>query len=196
MKPLMIAALMAATPALADCPTGADLATGIRITETDGTVQVYQQAGPGVVQVDLTWPDGSRSRNLLARGTHVLQLADIENGSLLPDSIVNTAYPVGAADLPLPTPNGRWDVQTTVRGYGEIYREDQSQRWGPLAKFTIGACSYAVLDGKVTYTSDDDFVITEGIYYFTDLGIGLLYSYDDTETDPDTYTFRSIEAVR
>ena len=119
-----------------------------------------------------------------------------EDGRLVPDSVVNTAYPAVAADLPLPTPGGRWDVQTTVRGYGDIYQEAQSQRWGPLTKFTIGTCTYEVLDGKVVYTSDDDFVITEGIYYFSELGIGLLYSYDDSETAPETYAFARIEALR
>lgn len=195
MKPLLVLTLLAATPAWADCPTGTDLTTGIRVVESDGVSHIYRDIGKGVVQVDIDYGDGFTSRNLLAQGNHVLQLADTENGQVLSDSVSNTAYPTRAADLPVPTPNMVWNVDTTVKAFGDIYAEKQTQTWGDTFNLTIGTCSYDAIEGALTYTADD-YTITEGVYYIATLGIGLLFAYEATDVEREIYTFSDIAAVQ
>jgi len=194
MRFLFVFAALTAAPAWANCPTGTDLATGIRIIEDDGTRQVYRSTQNGVVQLDIR-SSKNTFRNLLAQGTHLLQLSELEDGRVIPGSIVNTSYPAAPESLPVPTPSSQWTVETIVRGYGDIYAEIQTQTWGRLIEYTIGSCSYDVIPGKVRYASDG-FTIDEGIYYFPELGIGLLHLIDDSESAPETYTFVQSEAVR
>jgi hypothetical protein len=195
MKPLLTLTLLAAAPALADCPTGADLATGIRVLEADNTTHIYSDNGKGIVQVDITYDGGGVSRNLLAQGNHVLQLSNIENGRVIPDTIANTAYPTSAENLPIPTANDVWTVQTTVNAYGDIYAETQMQTWGDTFTLTIGTCSFEAIKGALKYVSDAN-TIDEGVYFIPALGISLLYSYGDLEMAPEVYSFTQIEAVR
>lgn len=195
MKPLIILAALIATPALADCPTGADLATGIRVIDDAGANSVFRAVSPGVVQQDGAYDDGYAFRTMLAHGTHILQLSDMENGAVLPDSVVNTAYPTAANTLPVPTPNSEWNVLTTIRGYGDIYAEQQTQDWGRTFTLTVGACSFDAIPGKIRYTSEG-FRVDEGLYYLPELGIALLHSYDDAESEPETYEILSIQKAQ
>lgn len=195
MKPLILIGLMTATPAWAQCPVGADLQNGIRVTEDDGTTHVYTPLRNGIIQVESSYPDDYVTRNLLAQGNHVLQLANLDDGVLIPDSILNVAYPSDVSTLPVPAANTVWITNTVVRGYGDIYKEVQTHTWGEPFDLTIGACSYQTLPGELNYVNDTS-TIEEGVYFLIDLGFSLLYSYDDTEGDLDVYTFVDIEAVQ
>lgn len=195
MKPIVLIALLAGSPAWATCPVGADLQGGIRVVEGEGAIHIYTPQRNGIVQMETTYSDGYVSRNLLAQGNHVLQLADVEDGMLVPDSILNVGYSTPPATLPVPSPNSVWNTQTIVRGFGDIYREIQTQTWGDTFNLTIGDCTYEAIEGKLRYQSDDE-TIDEGVYFIPELGFSLLHSYDDTAGEPDVFTFVRIEAVK
>lgn len=197
LKILVLLTCLTATPMLADCPTGADLATGIRVTETDGTTHVYTGLNNGIAQVDITYTDGAQSRNLLAQGTHVLRLAEVENGAIVVSSISATTYPLPATDLPIPTAGSVWTVDTTVLSLDETYAETQSQRWGDTFELTIGSCIYDAIGGALVYSTELS-SFTEGVYFIEDLGIGLLYVYDHMEADgpAEVFSYINIEAVK
>lgn len=192
MKALILLPLLTATPALADCATGADLSTGIRMIEGDGTTYILTAQSNGVVRQDAFYSDGYVSRNLLGHGVHVLQLADVEDGAMVPDSILNTAYPMAVADMFVPTSSSNWSAETTINAFGYIYAETQSQTWGEAFDMTLGDCTYTALPGKIKYASDG-LTIDEGVYYFPDLGVSFLHAYDDNESDPDQFTLLTIE---
>lgn len=191
MKPIVLLALTLGTPALADCPTRADLATGITVTEDDGTAHVFRDLGNGLVEQTGTYSDGYTFRNLLGQGVHVVQLADVEDGRIVPDSILNTAYPARATDLPIPYAGLQWGIDTTVRGFGEIYAERQEQVWGAQITMTIGDCALIALPGKISYASQEG-VILETVYYLPQQGMSLLMSYRDPDGTIDEFTYVSL----
>ena len=191
---LMALATCLATPVLADCPVASDLKTGIELRDDDGYVSVYRQSGPFVVMQEGAAPDGYRFQNLLGQGTHVLQLADVENGSLVRDSIINVSYGMQPAEMPVPEEGLNWQVGTMVNAYGETYRENQSQRWGTAQTLRIAECEYRVIPGRLTYKSDGD-TIREEVLYVTELGIGLLTSYSDGTGYEDSFAFVSIRVA-
>ena len=195
MKPHLLIALMLGTPALAECPTAADLSGGVRVTEDDGTTNTFTLIGDGVVQNDGLAPDGYAYRNLLAKGTHLIGLSDTQNGQDIPDTVRRMQYPVAASDLPVPTPSSRASYDTTVSANGGSYPEEQVQAWGTMTTLTIGECTYDMIPGKVVYTNDS-YVVNEGLHYLPALELALLYSYQ-IEGDPaDIYTPVRIEALQ
>ena len=185
---LSLALTLVAFPVFATCPTGADLATGIVFEDQDGNVETFRAAANATVQMDGVGSDGYTYRSILGKGVHVVQLSDTENGSILPDSIINTSYPMNVASLPVPTASSQWSVKTVINAFGDIYEEVQTQRWGGEIDFVVGACSFRGIPGKVRYSSDG-FQIDEEIMFLPDLGMSLLMSYDDSESDKDTFVY-------
>lgn len=196
MKPLMITCMLAASPALAICPVADDLNTGgILALEDNGTRHVFRSIGNSVVAAEAETVEGSQYRDLLAHGFHILQMADIVDGTIDADSIVNIAFPSAAQDLPVPEENGSWSVKTAITDTFGFYVEEQSHSWGQKITLTIAECTYDVIPAKVTLRDDLDIEITEGIYYFPDLGISLVHSYLE-ETFSENYSYIGIEALR
>lgn len=180
--------------AVADCPVAGDLETGIELRDSDGYVYVYTRISPAVVQQDGLAPDGYAFRNLLGQGSHVLQLADLENGAIVSDSIINYSYPMRPEEMPVPEPNLRWQVGAVVNAFGDVYQEFQNQSWSPLGTFQIAECSYEVTRGTVSYKSDGD-VIREEISFLPELGIGLLTAYSDASGYDERFTFTAIRKL-
>ncbi|SLN40619.1 hypothetical protein [Pseudooctadecabacter jejudonensis] len=195
MRTLTLLATLAATPAWATCPTGADLATGITFTSDAGDRDTFTSIGNGVVQIDGVATDGFTYRTLLGQGVHVLQLSDTENGQPISDSVVSTSYPMAARDLPIPTAQSRWDVDTIINGYGDIYAEAQSQTWGQPITFRVGDCAFDALPGKIRYESDG-FTVNEEVIYLPELSMSLLISYEDDGAPKDTWTYIDVEVAR
>jgi len=183
------------TPALAVCPTGADLSTGIVFVDTEGNIETFTAAANDTVQQDGLTPDGFNYRTILGKGVHVIQLSDTENGVPLPDSIINTSYPMNVTDLPIPTANSQWSVKTIVNAYGDIYEELQAQRWGAEITYTVGTCTFRGIPGKIRYDSDGS-RIDEEVMFLPDLGMSLLLSYANDGGPKDTYTFAEARTVQ
>lgn len=195
MKTLALLTLLAATPALAECPIAGDLSSGIRVYDTVGGVETFLEIGNTVVQADFRDSTGFASRVLLGKGTHVLRSGDVENGRMVNDSITITTYPYPNVSLPIPAPRSKWDISTSVNQYGDIIAEQQSQVWRRATTLTIGDCTLNAIRGKVTYARAGSTLI-EDVAYFPDLGFTLLLSFKFTDEPGDTFTFTRIEAVQ
>jgi len=195
MKSLMILTLCAASPALADCPVAADLAGGVRVTETTGTINLFTAQPNGRVQNDGTAVNGYLYRNLLVQGTHLAELGDTDGRDYLPDTRRTVTYPRPDAQMPVPTPNTTATYETTITTSGGSYPETQDQSWGAMTTLTIGDCSYDMIPGKITYTNTD-YVVFEGLHYLPALELALLHSYQIEGSAPDIYDAATIEAVQ
>lgn len=195
MKALLVLTLFAASPVLAECPVAADLADGVRVTESDGTVNLFTAIGDGAVVNDGTSPDGYTYRNILAQGTHLVELGDTSNGAYIPDTRRVVNYPFARVDMPIPSAAASFDFATTITtGTGE-YAETQTQKWGTLSSLTIGACTYDMIPAKVVYTNAD-YVVLEGLYYLPALELALLHSYQIQGEPASNYVASKIETVQ
>lgn len=185
-----------ASPALAACPQMGDLATGIRATMSDGTYEDYRDLRPGLVEMIGNYDDGYIARNLLGQGVYVVELSDMEDGKIAPDSRTTYSYPVEVTELPIPQPGARWSGQTAGRDYEGFFSETQTHTWGAMTRATYGECSYDLIVGRFAY-SGDGYSYKEEIHYLPELGIGLLASYaDGDESETDVYTYVGIEKLK
>ncbi len=189
-------ACVIATPAMASCPVGADLASGIRLVQADGTTDDYRALRPGVVETISTYTDGYVARTLLGQGIYVLEVADVVDGSVDPYTQAVFAFRMAASDMPLPDPNTQMKFGTTVRDGGGLYPENIVIDWGDRAAVTYGKCSYAMIPGTFSHTSDD-YDHQEVVHYLPELGISVLHSYfDDEMTEADIYPVADIKTIR
>ena len=195
MKPLIILTLLAASPALADCPVAADLQNGVRVTETTGTTNLFTAQANGRVQNDGATPDGYLYRNVLVQGTHLAELGDTDGSDYLPGTRRTVTYPVADSAMPLPQPNTSATYETTIATSSGSYPETQDQRWGAMTTLPIGECTYDMVPGKITYTNSD-YVVFEGLHYLPALQLALLHSYQIQGDAPDVYEAALIEAVQ
>lgn len=186
---------MCAVPALAECPTGADMDTGVRIYESNGTQSIMRDLGDGVVTLDGVLSDGRGFRTLLGRGAHVLVISDTENDVNIPGSVLTNTYEMAPADMPLPDPFAKITFQTEVDAYGNEFSETQTQAWGGVFDFAIGDCTYQALPGKIVYTNGTR-TINESVTYIIDLGFVFLNSFQMEPNPPAQYTAVRIEAVQ
>ena len=176
----------------AACPTAADLATGIRATETDGTVHDFTALDGPLVQEDITAPGEDTYRAIFVHGAHLIYLGPPE-----PDGIAyqeDTEYVIPINDLPIPAPDSTALYRTTVTDIDGPYVQNRFQDWGPMEEARIGACSLRAITGTLTYVSQYD-RITETILYLPDLRIGLLTRYAMSGQPDETYDFNALEAL-
>lgn len=184
--------LILAQPALAEeCPTRADLAqTGIRFDIEGGEWEVFRAFGDGVVSSLYHGADtGEPLRVLLGQGVYLLETADLKGGTPDPATRYTYSYPMPPAEMPLPTPGGRFAVSAAVMGDGDLRREDQAYTFGPEIQATFGTCSYRAMEITITYDGDDS--TRDTLLYLPDLGISYLSGsvYPDGR---DSYTYLAI----
>ncbi|MDX8347088.1 hypothetical protein SLH49_03730 [Cognatiyoonia sp. IB215446] len=178
-----------ASTAIADCPTGADRATGIRATLSDGSVEEYRDLSPGLVELIARYEDGYTARNILGQGVYVVELSDLEDGQIVPTSRITSAYPMSAEKMPIPKPDTDWQVKVAMRDSDGFFQEEQTHRWGALTKVTYTDCTYDMIPGELTYQGDG-YSYFEEIHYLPALGLGLLVSYaTDDGAPPDVFDY-------
>lgn len=194
MKLLSLLTLLTASPVLADCPVAADLATGVRVTETDGTVNLFTAIGDGVVQNDGTAGGGYTYRNVLAQGTHLVELGDTEQGDYIPDTLRRISYPQTRENMPIPQANSRSEYPTSITSASGSYSEHQTQTWGTLTTLVIGDCTYDMIPGKLVYTNSD-YTVFEGLHYLPALELALLHRFQIQGDPASDYIAARIEAV-
>lgn len=193
LRPLLLCCL--ATPALAECPTADDLATGIRATMSDGTFEDVTTHSAGVLEMIGNYEDGYVSRFLLGQGTYVLESSEMEDGKIVADSRVTYSYSVNATEMPVPSPNARWKGKTAGRDFDGFFQEEQVHSWGELTRATYGDCSYDLIIGYIDYVGDG-YEFREEIHYLPELGLGLLAAYTEENDDYDeVYTYVSLEKL-
>lgn len=189
-----IAFAMVAQTALA-CPTAADLAGGVRITDADGSVDTYTDGGNSTIQQVIDFGDGGVARNTLAQGVYVLRLSVEEDGVLDLGSVLATTYDRAPAALPRPTANLKMRLRTTVTDQEGSYKEQQDHQWGESEPFAIGTCSYDSIPGTVRYVSEFD-TIVETQRYLPAMEIAILTSYTFGDDPAEIYSPVAIEAVK
>lgn len=183
-----------ATSAFADCPTGADRAKGIRAILSDGSVEEYRDLRPGVVELIARYEDGYTARNLLGQGTYVIELADFEDGQIVPTSRITSSYPMSADEMPLPKPGSEWTVKVAMRDADGFFQEQQTHRWGEQTKATYQNCSYDMIPGQLSYAGEG-YNYQEEIHYLPELGLGLLVAYSDGDAPEDRFTYDAFEIM-
>ncbi|MGJ8609916.1 MAG: hypothetical protein ACSHWY_02405 [Octadecabacter sp.] len=175
---LFAAFMLAPVAALAqaNCPT-ADMLNGggIRFTQSNGDQEIHRLAQNGAIAQEISYGEYS-SLNYLAYGVHVLQLSDLENGRIVPESIWQFSFPMQISELPEPVAGGTWRVNTSAIFEGEAIRETIVHRWGALATFTIGNCTLSAIPVTVKYSNADE-RHTEEVMYFPALKTGVLTAY-------------------
>ena len=192
--PLLITLQVAAGTALAQCPTKADLSTGIRFTLASGETETFRASGDAVVESLFVAPDPQANRVLLAHGVYLLEYVDVENGVLQPDTRATYSYPMKAPDMPLPQPGGSWTVTAAVFDRGELRSENQVYAFGASSQITFQTCSYQMFPIEIAYPNDPD-LSGDVLHYLPELGLSYLAesTYGDTT---DRYDYVRIETVK
>lgn len=188
--------LASAGPALAACPVPGDLDTGIRVTEGDGTVSVYRQVAPGIVEAAVTWDDGFGARNRLLHGVFVERLVNVDvEGVIDLNSVLQTTFadPPEAIDLPVAGLNGQ--LASTVTTTDASFAESVIYRWGDATRKKIGPCAVKIIPGEVTYANEVDTAVEE-LWYAPDLGFAILVGYTMNDEPKDVFEITGIEAVK
>jgi hypothetical protein len=177
--------LLLAGPAFGQvaCPVAADLARGIRVDYDDGTSEVFRATGaPGVVAVRGTFDDGSGYQLELGQGMHLLSYTPLlGDGSL--DAVGRVSYDYGRATLELPvvTPERRFDTPVRVTDQYGLRDEAQSQAYGAEEVLAIAGCSYRAVPVLIAYDTFNEYV--EALRFLPDLGISLLNWQESTDQD-------------
>ncbi len=183
-----------ATPAFADCPTAVDLPTGVKATLSDGSTEEYRTVRTGLVELIARYDDGYDARNLLGQGVYVIELADLEDGQIVPESRITSSYPMSADAMPLPQPGARWSVAVGMRNADGFFKEKQTHSWGEITQVSYQGCTYDMIPGEFLYTGDG-YSYREDIHYLPELGVGLLVSYADGDDPPEIFTYDAFEIM-
>lgn len=182
-----------AVPVLADCPTAADMAGGVRLTDSNGETETFRRLTGQLVEGEFQDGKGGGAKYLLLSGTFVVQVFDTENGQPVAGTRVTTAYPVSADNPPKITPGDRWDVKAIVNDVGDIYESEESHIYGPDTEITIGACTYGMIPVFSVFRGDGGF--EERLNYLPEFGFAYLVESRDQGQAPVSYHFVNIEAL-
>ncbi|WP_294227270.1 hypothetical protein [uncultured Shimia sp.] len=194
---LMRAALFAltflATPAFAQCPTAADMETGVRLTDLEGITETYTRDGDHFIRGE--WDDGEHfgSRFLLLKGLYVVEQFDTEDGNVMTGSRSTHAYPLKPADAPIPVADGRWDTEVITLDFEGTHTTRETHIFGPSTQVTLGGCSYEMMPIIGIYHDDDGY--EETMYYLPELGFSYLVETRPKNEAAERYTYIRIEAV-
>ena len=189
--PLVALALPTVAPAV--CPTAEDLDTGILFRTLDGDTELFRRVSENVVLS--TYTSGSEeSRILLGQGLYVLDNVGLAEGELLPETQVRFSYPMPAAEMPRPTPEGDWAVDVTVEEGGGSEPERQSYAFGPVTEIGLGKCTFDMIPVVQTY-SPDPYEVTDYVNWLPELGVSYLVQSSHAHGE-DRYIYTSVETVR
>lgn len=179
-----IATMVVAWPALAACPTAADLKDGIVTRTSDGDVEVHRQTVPGIIQVDIRFGDGTGDGSVMqfGQGLYLRNIIPIEDGVMQLGQQEQLASDATLRAWAAPAPNAQW---SNTRADGGTARS------GPMRSYSLDGCTYDSFE--VTMTFADDPTYTETYTYLPTLGIGLLIKSVDSQST-ETYRYVSIAA--
>lgn len=130
----------------ADCPTAADMASGVEVRFANGDVTAMRDVGAGMVEVveHYSWhPEGRHYFAWL--GLYVTDEGPLRpEGEAPPELRVRTVYPVPVTEMPVPAADTPGWEGTLRRDIGGELSETVDYRllFGPMAPLTIGGCIY------------------------------------------------------
>lgn len=190
MRCLSILAILP-TLAFADCPTGADLATGIRVIDSDDASDTYTAQSEHLVESQYRYEPGDGARSILAQGIYMVLAQDIEDDRIVAGSRSTYTYPLTPGNMPTPEPGGVWTADVVTLDRDGISTTSHHMEFGAETQLAIGVCSYRMIPIEVRYDEDDG----ELLYYLPDLGFALLGGFGVGATR-ETYRYTRIEKVR
>jgi hypothetical protein len=169
-----LAAVMAAAPAAASCPSSrADAEAGVQVTMDDDSSVVLTRAPDNMVTEDWTYADGYRSRLRAVHGVHAVEFGELDGDSgVVPGTDETTVF----AELLPPEPVAGQVWSTTARlmfgteDGGEIIYNSVARSEGTLV---IGDCSYRAVTVMNRIGSGEDARIEE-LDFLPDLGLSIL----------------------
>lgn len=167
--------IFAAPPALADCPTAADMAAGgVYIDFSDGTYVHYRQIETDVVGEATVTPDGQE--NFFSgryRGVYLIIDAGLNGDRPDPDGLITFQPAEGDADWPAIAPGMRWSgtVVTRAADGDFINRFAMSVAVTGEDAIHISGCDYDVDVIRIEETYEDGDAASE-LRHIRALGIG------------------------
>lgn len=186
---------LAASHALAACPTSADLKAGVAFTLSDGSREVFRRLDNS--KIEAIWADGSgvAVRNVLAKGLYLIDVGDLVNGKVQSDGRSVTTFPVSAARLPDVTPGTKWTVEVVAKEDGATITSNEEYTFGKGKRFEIGGCAYTGVPVRLTYLdlprgNFDEYMWLE------ELGMSLVLKESYGVGDVDSYRYNGVEAVK
>jgi len=191
---LALGVMMAPVVALANCPTNADMATGVRFTVDTVDTETFRAVRPGVVEAIYQSQDYA-ARNLLGQGIYLLELVDLVNGDPDLNTRVTYAFAETAEDLPVPAANSTLTFKVLVSEGGSFETESQSYTMGAATAVSFGACSYDMIPIEVRYSPDEDNTV-DVLHYLPELGFAYFAESRYGEGERDVFSYQTIEAVR
>ena len=190
MMRLIYLAAFLPTLAFAECPTGADLATGIRVIDADDASDTYKTYSEHMVESQYRYEPGEGARSLLAQGVYLVLAQDIENGEVAAGTRSTFTYPVQPGQMPMPEPGGQWVADVVLLDDKGLESTTHQMSFGQETQFALGACSYRMIPIEVLYAEDDG----ELLYYLPELGFALLGGIG-VGADREVFVYTSIEKV-
>ncbi|MBV7396056.1 hypothetical protein [Mameliella sediminis] len=175
------------------CPTGADVAKGIRFTVEETDKEEYRRIGPAMIEAIYSTADGAATRNLLAQGVYLVELVDLIDGTPDQTTRITYAFPGRAEDLKLPEPNGEVAYDVAINNFGDFDKERQIYDFGPMAKINFGSCEYDMIPIEIRYDPDDANTV-DILYYLPEFGFSF-YAGSDYDGGSDRYRYSNIEVI-
>ncbi len=187
--------LLGASPALAQCPTAADLRSGVSFTLADGSTEVFRRIGPDKIEAIFADRLGGTTRNVLAKGIYLVDVGDLVGGKLDPVTRSVTTFPVSDANLPDPTPGTRWNVEVIAKEAVGTIRSKEEYVFGSKSTFAIGSCTYSAVPITLTYLDLPRGNFDEYIW-LDELGLSVVVKESYGVGDVDNYRYTRVEAVK
>ncbi len=185
------------------CPTGADLAAGVRVAYEDGRVEFFRPGGaPGLVTMSGTLDDGSGFRNELVHG-----LLGVAAWSWLlrdraperPDWTYD--YGLSPSEIPVPAPETTFASDVTVTSHAEelggaAYVQTRSVSYGPMSRVELAGCSYDAIPTELVIGNPVGPAFRLGSHYLPELGFAVQDWWEMGDSSRMDEAVLSIEAKR
>jgi hypothetical protein len=165
----------------AECPTAADMASGVEVTFANGDVTILRDVGAGMIEVEeyYSWHDEGR-RYFAYLGLYVTDEGPLTwDGTEGDGALVRTYYPVDVLEMPLPTAETPDWEGVLRRDIGADLAETPNYhvRFDAMDPVTIGGCTYdAVAVGESLRPGAED-QKDQYSYFLPDLGAGFIVGW-------------------
>jgi hypothetical protein len=194
MRPLLIAGLMALPlPAVAECVTKADLATGIAVSFDSGDVTTLTQLPDGRIDsLEMQPSEGWATRTISSMGLYHEWMVELSRPSL---SEVAAEWEVGFdKELPVPAADAApISAKRKITPKGEAsYERPYLLEFAAMPDFVFGACAYKAVLVKAQIKSIAEVDAEQTWVYFSDLGVAVLTGVEAFGSDPWSYLMQPV----
>lgn len=181
--------------AAAQCPSAADLHTGIALATSQGEVETFTRVDTHRVQSLYMYSDTAGSRVTLGKGVYVLEVLEVEYGIPVIGTRRTLTFPLLAEDMPQVAPWGGWSAKVDILDSDGPGSENHHYTFGAPTSQTIGACTYEMIPIELRYPSDKDVPDVDYLHYLPELGISYL-ARSDYDGQSEIYSYQTIRVAR